>query len=426
MWEAKRIFQPVRVAAANLANHEVVVHNEHDFLDLSHLVGSWELSVDGTVVQQGQLPALHTPADTHEIVRIPFRQPAVRPGEEVALTVRFRDTRDSPLVGVDHEISWTQLTLESTVDSPAPQPAPAVAPHDTDGAIAVSDGPLDVRVEAGELTRWSVAGLHPLGTGPTPNLWRAPTDNDGMPRRLDTEPWYTPALRSWLEWGLDRATYQVADVSTSDSSIVIRGQLVSPARQLLRHTRTLIVRTGGILDITETFDVPDDLADLPRLGVTFDVAPEFTELSWLGRGPHESYCDRNLGAALGRWESTVEAQYVPYIYPQEHGNLTGVRWLALRNADGAGLLISAPEPIEAKASHYSDATLTAAKHTTDLVRDDVVHVFLDIRQRGLGGASCGPDTLAEYRVPTGTQTLRYRLAPLTAGDDPARRHREIG
>jgi beta-galactosidase len=423
MWECKRIFQPVRVTDADLANREVVVHNEYDFLDLGHLSISWEVSVDGTITQQGDLAALSTPASQHETVTVPFRQETVRPGEEVALTLRFRDTRDSALLGADHEVAWVQLPLASIVDSPAPAPAAALTPARSGDATTVSGGGVETVLDAGRLTRWSVRGVEPLGTGPVPNVWRAPTDNDGMPRRLDSEPWYRPALRSWLEWELDKADYRVDDVSTSDSEVVVRGRVVSPSRQLLSHTRRLVVRAGGMLDITETFDVPADLDDLPRLGVAFDVAPEFTELTWLGRGPHESYCDRTAGAPLGRWESTVEAQYVPYIYPQEHGNLTGVRWLALRNADGAGFLVSAPDPIEARASHYSDATLTAATHTYDLVRDDVVHVSLDIRQRGLGGASCGPDTLDKYRVPTGEQTLRYRLIPLAPGDDPAKRHR---
>ncbi len=424
MWEAKQLFAPVRVSAANPANREVTIHNEHDFLDLAHVAISWEITVDGTTVESGGLPTLSTGPGQHETVTVPFARPRVHHGEDVLLTLRFRDTRTDPLLGADREIGWAQIALNSTVDAAATL-APALTPQLSGTTITATESAVDTSFEGGALRGWSVSGRSPLISDLTPNLWRAPTDNDGMPRRLDSEPWYRPALRRWLEWGLDKASYQVESSAVADGAVVIRGQVVSPSRQLLAHTRTVRVLADGVLDIAETFDVPDDLDDLPRLGVTFDVAAEFTQLSWLGRGPHESYRDRKFGAALGRWESTVEAQYVPYIFPQEHGNLTDVRWLALRDAEGAGILISAPTPIEARASHYSDATLTAAKHTVDLVRDDIVHVSLDITQRGLGGASCGPDTLEEYRVPTGKQTLRYRLVPLSAGDDPAIRHRQL-
>jgi beta-galactosidase len=415
MWEAKRLFQPVRITSASLANNEIVVHNEYDFIDLSHLAFSWEITVDGRVTQRGDLPALSIPAGEHQTVSVAYQPLVLEPGEEATLVVQFRDRRDNPLLGPDHAVGWEQLTLPSTVDA-SPTAAEAV-PYRSNGDTITAGG---VTLESGRITEFE-----PLLTEPAPNVWRAPTDNDGMPGRLESETWYRPALRSWLEWGLDKADHIVDDVSTVDGQIVIRGRMTSPERELFGHTRTVVVRTGGVLDITEEFDVPADLDDLPRLGVTFDLPAEYSELSWLGRGPQESYVDRKFGVSLGQWESTVEGQYVPYIYPQEHGNLTDVRWLALRRADGAGLLISAPTPIEARASHYSDATLSAARHTIDLVRDDVVHVMLDIRQRGLGGASCGPDTLAQYRVPTGKQTLRYRLVPLTADDDPARRHRQV-
>lgn len=415
MWEAKRLFQPVRITAANTANNEIVVHNEYDFIDLSHLTFSWEITVDGRVTQSGDLPALSTAAGMHETVSVPYQPLALAPGEEATLVVQFRDRREDPLLGAEHPVGWEQLILPSTVDTP-PTVAESASYQQNGDTIRAGN----VTVESGRIVEFG-----PLLTEPVPNVWRAPTDNDGMPRRLESEPWYRPALRRWLEWGLDKADHAITDVSIVDDRIVVRGRVTSPVRELLGHTRTIVVRSDGILDITEEFDVPADLDDLPRLGVTFDVPAEFTDMSWLGRGPQESYVDRKYGVSLGQWESTVEGQYVPYIYPQEHGNLTDVRWLALRRADGAGLLVSAPTPIEARASHYSDATLTAARHTIDLVRDDVVHVMLDIRQRGLGGASCGPDTLTQYRVPTGKQTLRYRLVPLAAGDEPARRHRQI-
>ena len=41
-------------------------------------------------------------------------------------------------------------------------------------------------------------------------------------------------------------------------------------------------------------------------------------------------------------------------------------------------------------------------------RSLVVHV--DVAHRGLGTASCGPDVLARYEIPTGKHTFAYRLS----------------
>ncbi|HKB89241.1 MAG TPA: hypothetical protein VKC60_01860, partial [Opitutaceae bacterium] len=42
--------------------------------------------------------------------------------------------------------------------------------------------------------------------------------------------------------------------------------------------------------------------------------------------------------------------------------------------------------------------LYAAKHTVDLTPRRETILYLDSAQRGLGTASCGPDTLERYRL----------------------------
>ena len=71
--------------------------------------------------------------------------------------------------------------------------------------------------------------------------------------------------------------------------------------------------------------------------------------------------------------------------------------------------------MEASASHFTAQDLYQAKHTTDLTPRTEVHVNLDYGQRGLGTASCGPDTLPHYRVQPG----RYRLDFTAASTDGA-------
>ena len=106
--------------------------------------------------------------------------------------------------------------------------------------------------------------------------------------------------------------------------------------------------------------------------------------------------------------STVTDQYVPYILPQDHGNLTDVRWLTL-SGETALFKVIAASPIEASASHYSKEQLLPAFHTFDLTPDPYTWLSLDIGQRGVGGASCGPDTLPQYRLGFGTFELSYQL-----------------
>jgi beta-galactosidase len=151
------------------------------------------------------------------------------------------------------------------------------------------------------------------------------------------------------------------------------------------------------------------------------LAPGFEGLSWYGRGPFENYIDRNVGAPVGRYQSTVAAQYVPYIMPQENGNKTDVRWLSLTDdQSGVSLLAVAQPTMEASAGHFTAADLHQAFHTNELTPREEVILNLDYMQRGLGGASCGPDTLAQYELPPGKYSFNVRLRPFKADEvDPA-------
>jgi len=63
-------------------------------------------------------------------------------------------------------------------------------------------------------------------------------------------------------------------------------------------------------------------------------------VTWYGLGPHECYADRKSSGRMGLWEALVEELGVPYILPQENGNRTGTRALALSNASGKRLAVA--------------------------------------------------------------------------------------
>lgn len=98
-----------------------------------------------------------------------------------------------------------------------------------------------------------------------------------------------------------------------------------------------------------------------------------------------------------RDQSSVDDLQVPYVLPQENGNRCDTRWLELAGA-GRGLRIEGDAPFEFTASHHSAAQLWEAAHTVDLERRPETFLCIDAAQRGLGTATCGPDTLERYRI----------------------------
>jgi beta-galactosidase len=435
MWECKKIFQPLSVTAPALQNGELFIRNKYDFLSLSHLTGRWELLVDGELKNEGELPELTAGPGQTQRLQLPLPHPsALRTGQECHLTLRFFDTRALGPLPSHREVAVEQFELPVAAAS-APESRPSrlqrleVSEKGDEVVIRGEGFEVGIQRSSMSLTRFSEGEDLLFQSGPTLSLWRAPTDNDGIKAwdLYDKKSWAPKALWQWMDAGLMTTTQRLEsfDLSEADGSVRLRARILTvgtDASKPVIDDRELEIFADGELSFSHGLKVHPELCELPRLGVLLTAPPGMEQLTWFGRGPHESYSDRKAGALVGRYHGTVSAQYVPYIMPQEHGNKTDVRWLSLRREDGVGLLIIGRDLFEANVSHYSAQALTQARHTNQLFPSDEVYVHIDVRQRGLGGASCGPDTLEQYRIRPGAYRLEYSIIPLGSAQDPREVH----
>ncbi|MDR1956895.1 MAG: glycoside hydrolase family 2, partial [Treponema sp.] len=172
-----------------------------------------------------------------------------------------------------------------------------------------------------------------------------------------------------------------------------------------------------VMDIT--FDLEPNLPELPKIGITAEIPACYNSIQWFGRGPHESYPDRRAGAFLGRYEDSPASLEVPYIVPQENGNRLDVRSIRLSGdhvpeGKPRSITIIPAEPVHMSAGRYTQENLWKALHTCDLVdisygTNGYYFLNIDRAQRGIGTATCGPDTLEQYRVRPGIFRIRLYI-----------------
>jgi beta-galactosidase/beta-glucuronidase len=421
LWEYKKVLEPVGVEAVNLAEGVVRVANRYDFSDLSHLVGTWTVKRDGEVILSGELPHLATPPGESEVVTLfsePSAIPDAVPGTETWLTLVFALAEHAPLAPKGHEVAWEQFLL------PAKVPAELV---DTTGmpTVKVDDGQDQLIVEGpdfeivfdrstGRISGWRHQGRQVVVAGPALNLWRAPTDNDA--RQFGAV---------WREAGLDVLSERATAVSVVQPGSHVVHVKVETETQVsgVSARYTYAVYGSGDVVLEHAVDVEEGVSPLARVGLTLTLPDEELQgheiFTWYGRGPHESYVDRKEGVRIDVYRSTVDAEYVPYIKPQEYGNKTDVRWAALTGRDGRGLLAVGMSWLEVSAMHYTATDLASAAHTYELQRRPEVILNLDFAQSGLGSASCGPGVLPKYQLTASGYRYCVRLRPLGEGDDPA-------
>jgi len=358
--EVAWVHRPVTVTIADGA---LEIENRQSFRTLGWLAAHWELLVDGAIARHGRLRSPSVAPRSKISVQLPCTVP--RGDHDVRLTVRWSTVADEWWAAAGHVVAWDQVTLRE---------------RRTWQRRSGDGGASEAELPDAALT-----------TAPRLNLWRAATDNDGfklMPELAQRLRVGGQALREWQEVGLERL----------------------PADELVDHHVELTDDSDG-RTYSHVVEVPQTLADLPRVGVTFSVEPRFTRLRWFGRGPHENYPDRKRSALIGIWEG--EPDDCPYLVPQEHGLRTECRWFELVDHDTGDIvridsLMSAP--IHVSATHHRPEDLFAARTTRGLRHRDELIVCVDVAHRGLGTASCGPDVLPSYRLGSGRYELVYRIS----------------
>jgi len=169
----------------------------------------------------------------------------------------------------------------------------------------------------------------------------------------------------------------------------------------------------------------EGLPRMPRFGMQLAIGSRFDRATWYGRGPHESYWDRKAGARLGRWTSSVSDLAHPYVRPQETGNRTDIRWMALTDRAGAGVLIVGEPSFSGSALRFLPEDLDTGDekrqtHWGELRERDLISVQVDQRQMGVGGTnSWGTTALDEYSIQYGELRYSFLMQPLKPGGAPA-------
>src|SRR5690606_31354208 len=133
---------------------------------------------------------------------------------------------------------------------------------------------------------------------------------------------------------------------------------------------------------------------------------QYEHIHWYGKGPLENYADKNHGLPVGTYSLPIEEFIEPYAMPQENGNRTQVRWMALtahKKANGVAV-VSAQKPLSMSAWPYTEENLNQAKHTYDLKNPGFITLNIDLIQMGVGGNDSWSDVsqpLEKYQIPAG-------------------------
>ncbi|WP_242135575.1 glycoside hydrolase family 2 TIM barrel-domain containing protein [Aestuariivivens marinum] len=409
--EVKHIHQNIKFYENNISEGLIDIKNWYFFRDLSNYKLHWEVIGNGLVVDSGSIDNIDCQPQKISTLSIPFKKD-FNVGIEYFLNLKAVLKEAEPLLEPGFEIGHEQFKINDVEFAyNEPNNLPSIELEETSKAVNVIGTNFEVSIDktSGTLSSFTFSGKSLIEKGGAVNFWRAPNDNDYGAR----------LQKRYAEWKMagKNETAQVTIKENLKTKIV-----VSSTKELFggdaMFKQVYTIYGDGTINVSNNFEaLKGDHTNMFKFGNEWILSKDFKNVEWYGKGPFESYADRQHAAKVGLFSSSVSDLYFPYIRPQENGNRGGVRWMKILTDDGVSLKLFGDKPLDISALNYSVDDLDSGsekgqKHAGELIARDEVYVNIDGFQQGLGSInSWGALPLEEYRLPFQSYSYSYWVVP---------------
>lgn len=411
--------------AANVApvgtwreGEQVTIKNDHHASNVDLDIVA-RIERDGTLVTEERFPSGPVPAGEQRAVRLPRQlldALSHASSGDAWLTFELQSREDRPWAPA----GWVLSRSQERLATPAPW-EPSLG--------ELSPSIVDDEIHLGEARFNALTGdLISLGsvsiTGPVPELWRAPTDNDEGHGAFDYEVFPPESSLAtartgpssgdrWRATGLHRLHRRVLAVELKADDLMVRYRTAPAASSVAIETELRYQWRGEALYCyASVTPIGRWTHAWPRLALRFELPAGAEQVSWFGTGPGESYPDMMAGVYTGTF--TADARDLPsrQIHPQESGHRSDLRSLTLESAEQPALVLDVDprDPLPGfTLSPWTSQQLAQATHHHLLPESNVSYLYLDLAQHGLGSRSCGPGVRPEAILSPRAMSVAFTL-----------------
>jgi beta-galactosidase len=403
------VFQPFSVSEVDLKKGLLKIKNRFFFDNLSKYNIVWTVSEDGEIVESGELGNISLGPGNEKEFNVPFSNIDPKPGKEYWLLVSVQLKVDEKWADAGHEIAWQQFKLpfyKATANEKEPATTVNID-KGKDYVLKNTDMELVLDGETGLVQSFIFDGREIISSPLTPNFWRPLTDNDRRGWRAQDKSGFWKDAPSLLKV----KSIDVNEISGSSKQLTVKQEIEGKLILDMIYT----VNGSGKLDVACKLDCIGELPPMLRVGMQFTLPAAYNQMSFYGKGPWENYCDRSAGAVVDVYSGNVDDFAWNYIYPQENGNHTGVRWLELSSPDGEGVKIEGSKPFSMSVWPWTQEDIERAKHVSDLTENGYLTVNIDAAQMGVGGTDSWSNNAApldKYKLVPGMYAYEFSIVPL--------------
>ncbi len=418
-YEVKRVYQWIKMAAADLSKPSIRVTNRYAFTNTDQFEMVWRVKQQGVLLREGTLPSLSLEPGASRDMQIPIGSMTALPGTEYLLELGFRLKNATLWAPKGYELASGQwvLPIKQTAMA-APVVTNAITLKQSAAQLEFSTKELQASIDrqTGMLTKLAYHGRPLLDPKGGFGLWtyRAPHVNDDF--------W---AASDWKAMGLNDLKAKASRVSVepiSPSSIRVDAEIdwLGDGVPVFHQTVCYLIQADGSIAVDISVIPLTPRGVIARMGMRMLLNPALNQLSYYGRGPQENYPDRMRGADLGLYRSSVAQQLTQYVASMECGNHMDTRWTALTDRTGQGVMVqSSGSPFAFSALPYIDEQLGSVNYRHLLPTSQLTALCVSAGTMGVGSAACGPGPLPQYTLYNDPATFSFIIKPLSGGQKQA-------
>lgn len=421
IWEVKHVYRYIHFESVPFSSDLIRITNRHDFIDADIYDYKWKIKADGRILYEGVLDVPSIKPHQSMNVKLPLPSFHKDPNTEYFLHLTAYTRTATPLIPARHTVSAAQWLLPGTRISEETPVQGVLTCQDLDEKVVFQMAGISLSFSKtnGELVSYVTGDKEFLIEGLRPNFWRPMTDNDVANKTGER-------CAIWNEAG-ERLILQDFEytLSRDRQKAMVSASYAMPEQMFICRV-TYTVYADGVIKVNFVFEPGEyPLPEMPRLGMYMILKEEFENMTWFGRGPHENYWDRKNSALVDLYSASVWEQYHPYVRAQETANKTDVRWAALQNDKGVGLLIrTTDEPLSVSAWNFPMKALkyipsgTKRVHGGSIQKQPMIWINIDSRQMGVGGdTTWGAHTHPEYTITPVKQNYGFLIVPIREQDE---------
>ncbi|ARV16609.1 glycoside hydrolase family 2 TIM barrel-domain containing protein [Polaribacter sp. SA4-12] len=418
-FECKKVNQPVVISAINVDSGEFEILNRHHASDLSKYNLTWEILLNGKVVQNGNINSLDTKPYQTENFKVNYKKLKNGSGSEYFINIKGVLKQNELWENKDYVVFEEQFSLKNNLDAVkliSSNRKLNLKENDTEIVVSNSKVHLKVDKKTGYISSYKSNGVNVLSSPLKLNFWRAETENDEAYRKA-------MRLTKELDWmhAEDRFKAEKVSVEFNEKGKIVistKGNLENPKASV---NLTYTILGSGEVKVDYSINIDKSAPNVPRIGMQFDVVNSYNKLSYYGRGPQPNYSDRNSGAHVGLFSGNAKTMSYMYAYPEEFGNHTETRWFQLKNNRSKGVLVKGAQDLSFSVLPYSIYNLQEANHLNELKERTILSVQVDLIQQGVGGddtwsPSAHPHD--EYLIKPGSYKYSFYLVPFASTPKP--------